>query len=254
MIPSTSAGKVWAVMLGLILGCGSLLQAQNLSEQYLLAAANQERSTRGLEPLQYEPHLLLAANKHALEMARRREISHQFPGEIGLAERAEQAGAHFSLVTENVAEASNAALIHDLWMSSAGHRANLVDPHVNAVGIAVVQSHGQLYAVEDFARTVADTSLGDQESTVAGMLSKLGLHVSAGGEDARQTCALPSGFAGTRRPWFVMRYTSADLHLLPDELTARLQTGKYHEAEVGACIAEKQGPFSSYNLAILLYP
>ncbi len=248
------ADKGWIVLLGLVFGHVFFLQAQNVSEQYLLAAANRERLARGLDPLEYDLHLVDAAGKHAFEMARRLEISHQFPGEIGLAERAGQAGAHFSLVTENVAEASNAALIHDLWMNSAGHRANLLDPHVNAVGIAVLQSHGQLYAVEDFARTVAETSLGEEESTVAEMLSRPGLQVSAGSTDARRTCALSSGFAGTRRPWFVMRYTSADLHLLPDELTARLQTGKYHQAEVGACVAEKQGPFSSYTLAVLLYP
>ncbi len=254
MVRPNSVYAVRAVVLSLLLGIASLLQAQNISEQYLFAAANQERSARGLEPLQYEQHLLFAASKHAFEMARRREISHQFPGETGLAERAGEAGAHFSLVTENVAEASNAALIHDLWMNSAGHRANLLDPQVNAVGIAVVVSRGQLYAVEDFARTVAQSSLVEQESTVVEMLSRPGLRVSAGSEVSRQTCALASGFAGTHRPWFVMRYTTADLRVLPDELTTRLQTGKYHQAEVGACVAEKQGPFSAYSLAVMLYP
>lgn len=230
------------------------MQAQSVSEQYLLVAAQQERTARNLPPLVSEQHLLLAARHHAYEMARRQEISHQFAGESGLAERAGEAGAHFSLVTENVAEASNSALIHDLWMNSAGHRANLLDPHVNAVGIAVVQSHGQLYAVEDFAQTVTQISLDEQESTVGQLLTKSGLRASTGSEDARQTCNQASGFVGKRRPWFVMRYTSSDLHRLPAELTARLQTGKYREAEVGACVAEKQGPFSSYCLAILLFP
>ena len=238
----------------MLFGIWAQASAQTISEQYLFAAANKDRSVRSLAPLQYDEHLILAARRHASEMARRREISHQFSGEAGLAERAGEAGAHFSLVTENVAEASNSALIHDLWMNSAGHRANLLDPHVNAVGIAVVQSHGQLYAVEDFAQTVAQVSLDQQESTVAEMLAKSGLRVSTGSEDARQTCTLANGFAGTHRPWFVMRYTSSNLQLLPEELIARLQTGKYRQAEVGACVAEKQIPFSSYTLAVLLFP
>ena len=228
--------------------------AQTVSEQYLLAAANQDRAAHGLALLRYDEHLLLAARRHAYEMARRREISHQFPGEADLAQRAGEAGTHFSLVTENVAEAPNSALIHELWMNSAGHRANLLDPHVTAVGIAVVQSHGQLYAVEDFAKTIAQISLERQESSVAAILAQTGLRVSTGGEDARETCHLPTGFVGARRPWFVMRYTSSDLDRLPQELTARLQTGKYREAEVGACVAEKQVPFSSYSLAVLLFP
>ena len=254
MLQPSSLGVMLAVILATVAGNLLPTQAQNVSEQYLLAAAQQERAARGLPLLQSEQHLSLAARRHAYEMARRQEISHQFAGEAGLAERAGEAGAHFSLVTENVAQASNSALIHDLWMNSAGHRANLLDPHVNAVGIAVVQSHGQLYAVEDFAQTVAQLSLEEQESAVAEMLAKSGLRTSAGSEDARQTCNQASGFAGTRRPWFVMRYTSSDLHRLPEELTARLQTGKYREAEVGACAVDKQVPFSSYCLAILLFP
>lgn len=232
-----------------------LLQAhtQNISEQYLLAAANQDRAARGLPTLETDPHLYTAARIHASEMARRGEISHQFPGEAGLAERAGQAGAHFSLVTENVAEASNSALIHELWMKSAGHRANLLDPLVNTVGIAVLESHGQLYAVEDFTQAVAPLALIEQESIVAEALTRSGLRVSTGSPDARQTCTLASGFAGAHQPWFIMRYTSPDLRRLPEELLARLRTGKYHQAEVGACRAD-QAPFSAYSLAVLLFP
>jgi len=165
-----------------------------------------------------------------------------------------EAGAHFSLVTENVAEAPNSALIHDLWMNSAGHRANLLDPAVDSVGISVVRDGGEYFAVEDFARTVARLSLDQQESTVAELLAKTGLAPMTGSADARQTCTMSTGYAGTRQPWFVMRWTSADIHLLPEELTTRLATGKYHRAVVGACATNKQGPFSSYNIAVLLYP
>ena len=254
MIQQCRLGVLFNLILATVAGGVLPMRAQSVSEQYLFAAAQQERAARGLPLLESEQSLSTAARRHAFEMARRQEISHQFTGEAGLAERAAEAGAHFSLVTENVAEASNSALIHDLWMNSAGHRANLLDPHVNAVGIAVVQSHGQLYAVEDFAETVTQLSLEEQESTVAKMLARSGLRISTGSESARQTCNQVSGFAGTRRPWFLMRYTSSDLHRLPDELITRLETGKYREAEVGACTANKQGPFSSFDLAILLFP
>ena len=226
--------------------------AQTVSEQYLLAAANADRAEHGIGPVRLEPHLALAARGHAYEMAKRRTISHQFAGEADLATRAGDAGAHFSLITENVAEASNSALIHDLWMHSAGHRANLLDPAVNAVGIAVVQVRGQLYAVEDFGRTVASLSLSEQEATVGRMLAGMGLAVEPGGA-ARQTCTMDTGYAGERQPWFVMRYTSSDIERLPAELTERVDTGKYREAAVGACVTGKQGGFTSFNLAVLLY-
>ena len=228
--------------------------AQNLSEQYLLAAANQDRAAHGIVPLRLDANLGVAARQHALEMVRHGTISHQFAGEADLATRAGAAGARFSLVTENVAEAGNSALIHDLWMHSPGHRANLLDAKVDSIGIAVIQDGGQLYAVEDFARTVASVSLDQQESTVAGLIEATGVSVAPTTPAARQTCAMTTGYAGGRQPWFVMRYTSADLGHLPEELTSRLQTGKYHEAEIGACVTGKQASFTSYSLAVLLYP
>ena len=249
------AGALTGALLVLSMAAaGSRSLAQNLSEQYLLAAANQDRAARGLPALGTNDQLTRAARQHAEEMARHRSISHQFSGEPELAARARQSGAHFSLVTENVAEASNSALIHELWMQSAGHRANLLDPAVNEVGIAVIQDRGQLYAVEDFAKTVERLSLEQEETTVANLLARAGLAVTPGAEAARATCSLSTGYAGQRQPWFVMRYTSSDLHRLPEQLTTRLSSGRYREAQVGACEPGKSGPFTSYSLAVMLFP
>lgn len=243
----------------MVAAAGALrLPAQNpaptIAERFLLAAANQDRAARGLPVLRFNDHLALAARMHALEMAKRGTISHQFPGEQDLAARAGDAGAHFSLVTENVAQAPNSAEIHDLWMHSEGHRANLLDPHVDSVGIAVIQSRGEFYAVEDFAHTVQRLSLAEQEAAVSDMLARSGLQVDGATEEARQTCQLASGFVGNRRPWFVMRYTSSDLDRLPDQLSSRIASRRYREAAVGACIPEHQTPFTSYSLAVLLFP
>ena len=240
------------IALALLAGGAAGSAAQNISEQYLLAAANEDRAAHGIGPLHLDAGLGTAARQHNLEMVRHGNISHQFAGEADLAERAGQAGAHFSLVTENVAEAQNSAQIHDLWMHSPGHRANLLDEKVDAIGISVIQDRGQLYAVEDFARTVEQMPLAQQERTVGALIGATGIIVGPTTPAARQTCAMETGYAGGRQPWFVMRYTSADLKRLPDELTSRLATGKYHQAEVGAC-KTAQGPFTSYSLAVLLY-
>ena len=39
-------------------------------------------------------------------------------------------------------------------MNSPGHRANLLSPDVDRVGVAVVASRGVLFAVADYARAV----------------------------------------------------------------------------------------------------
>ena len=225
-----------------------------VAEQYLLAAANEARSNQGLPPVHLDPVLTEASAAHAREMADHADISHQFNGEAGLADRGANAGAHFSLISENVGEAPSSVIIHDLWMNSPGHRANLLDPNVDSIGIAVVVRDNQLYAVEDFASTVRSLTLNQQEHAVAGVLSKTGLKVAETTDDARQTCTMSTGYAGSRQPWFIMRYTAASLNEIPNQLKARLSSGKYHQAVVGACSTTRKTPFTAYNIAVLLYP
>jgi uncharacterized protein YkwD len=249
--------------LALALSISARLHAQSVfasennltvAEQYLLAAANEARANQGLSPLHLDPVLTEASAAHAREMANHANISHQFNDEPDLAERGASAGAHFSLISENVGEAPSSVIIHDLWMHSPGHRANLLDPNVDAIGIAVISRDNQLYAVEDFASTVQTLTLNQQEHTVASVLAKSGLKVAETTEDARQTCTMDTGYAGHRQPWFIMRYTAASLNEIPSQLKSRLTSGKYHQAIVGACPTTRKTPFTAYNIAVLLYP
>jgi len=229
-----------------------------IAEQYLLSAANQERSARNLPLLHRDSNLARAAAQHAQVMAEHKSISHQFPGEPELTSRGASMGVPFSVISENVAEAPSAVQIHDMWMHSEGHRANLLDPVVDAVGIRVIARAGELYAVEDFAKIVATASLQQQESAISALITQPSRIALASGPDdisaARQTCAMSSGFSGTRKPWFVMRFTTSSLTQLPAELKTRLASGRYHQAAVGACSANSTSPFTSYNIAVLLYP
>lgn len=233
--------------------------AANVAEQYLLVAANQERAARGLPQLRNDPVLAQAARFHALQMAAHNAISHQFPGEPELSERGAKVGAHFSLITENVAEAPDSSMFHQMWMHSKGHRANLLDPNVNVVGIAVVTRGGQFYAVEDFASTVKSINFNEQEQTVARLLSQSGLSVgptsrTASLADARRTCSMDTGYVGQHKPWFIMRYTASRLDQLPSQLESRISSGRYRQAVVAACADNNTGSFTAYNIAVLLYP
>jgi hypothetical protein len=51
-----------------------------------------------------------------------------------------------------------------------------------------------------------------------------------------------------------VRYTAASLDQIPNQLKGRLSSGKYHQAVVGACTADRKSPFTAYNIAVLLYP
>ncbi|RXH56536.1 Transporter [Granulicella sibirica] len=223
------------------------------AEAFLFQQANRERADRGLSELSWDDSLARAASAHASEMAAHQTISHQFAGEPELSARGASAGAKFALISENVAEAPDAGTIHHAWMNSPGHRENLLDARVDAVGISVVSRAGQLYAVEDFAHTTQLLSFDAQEVSVGRLLDEHGLVILPGRADARSACAIESGYEGRNQPLFIMRYTTDNLDLLPDRLTKEIGSGRYREAIVGACSGDGTSPFTAYRLAVLLY-
>jgi uncharacterized protein YkwD len=177
-------------------------QDVKVGEKLLYVLANQERVQRGLQPLQWDQKLAAAALNHAQWMARRADISHQFSGEPDLTARANQAGAHFSAIAENVAIVSEIQSAHTEWMQSPGHRANLLDPKLNAVGIAFEMRDGRFYVVQDFSLSTASLSLAEQEQHVAKLIRNGGVTVSNAEQSvqaARRTCALSNGSAGPTR-------------------------------------------------------
>src|SRR6202167_6041477 len=102
-----------------------------------MAVGKEGRGQSGARALQWDEGLAAAARRHCLRMAAEGPISHRYGGEDDLSERAGHAGAHFSLIEENVAIGPTPAAIHDEWMHSPGHRANLLNPEVDRVGLAV---------------------------------------------------------------------------------------------------------------------
>ena len=254
MGPFTAA----TLLLASLLGCATM-RAQNaptsVAEQYLFNAANQERFQRGLRPLRWDGALYRAAQDHAREMAQRETISHQFAGENSLEVRGHYEGARFSLIAENVAMAPSVLQVHTAWMNSPGHRANLLDPRVDSVGISVLRRGNELSAVQDFDRGVAALSLTDQERIVGGLVAGVAqVDLLPTSDAARETCQMESGYAGERKPWFVVRFTAGDLSQLPQTLKEHLASGRYHQAEVGACAARDAKNFTAFQIAVLLYP
>jgi hypothetical protein len=221
-------------------------------EALLLEAANRDRASAGLEPLQWDLLLANAARQHALMMARASTLSHQLPGELPLQQRATQSGARFRVIAENVAEGPNPYGMHAQWMNSPPHRANLLANDLNAVGIAVVQSGNMFFAVEDFSQAIPVLSLDAQEMRVGSQLSTRGLHLVNATQEARKTCEMDRGWAG-QRPGSVIRYETSDLARLPGEIEQKVQSGKFRNAAVGACDAGSSAGFTRFRIAVLLY-
>jgi hypothetical protein len=229
-----------------------MLRAQtSTADTTLLDAANHDRAAAGLQPLKWDNALADAAHQHALRMARANTLSHQLPGEPTMQDRAHQAGARFSMIAENVAQGPSVSGLHTQWMNSPPHRENLLDPHLNAVGISVVQSGNIYFAVEDFSVAVLSLSLEEQEQQILSQLSQLGLHATATA-DARKTCVSDRAVPA-QKPVTVVHYETADLSNLPDEVVQKVDNGKYHSASVGACEPSGSGTFTRYRIAIHLF-
>ena len=223
----------------------------------IVLLANQARAAAGAGPLKWDAALAAAARRHCLRMVAEGPISHQYADEPELSERAAQAGAHFSLIEENVAIAPDPASIHNAWMRSAGHRANLLNPQVDRVGVAVVAGRHGLYAVADYERAVPVLTQAQVETTVTGMVEASGIAILRDATLARTACATDNGLplaASGARPQFIMRWQDADLTQLPEALADSLVSGKFHQASVGSCPTQGQeGSFTAYRVAVLLY-
>jgi uncharacterized protein YkwD len=146
--PLAAFGMTW-------LFCASLSFAQSgpsAAEKELFVGLNKARMAQGLPTLKWSDTLASAARTHAGVMAQHGAAEHTFPGEPGMASRATRAGVHFSSLSEDVDQGPTAAEIHAEFMGSANHRANILDPDVDTVGVGVVERNGKLFAVEDFCK------------------------------------------------------------------------------------------------------
>jgi hypothetical protein len=220
----------------------------------IVLLANQARAQAGAGPLQWDAALATAARQHCLRMVADGSISHQYAGEPDVSARAAQAGAHFSLIEENVAVAPTPAAIHDAWMHSPGHRTNLLNPQVDHVGVAVVAGRHGLYAVADYERAVPMLTQTQEETTIASLVKASGVAIRPDATLARAACAAEGELPrSTSRP-FVMYWEDAQLTQLPRDLVGALASGKYHQASVGSCPPQGQeGAFTAYRIAVLLY-
>src|ERR1700735_1355886 len=203
-------------------------------EGQLFNSLNRERSALGLPVLQWDDALASAARQHA-----------------GLLARLSDAGAHCSVIAENVAVGPDPAVIHNMWMHSPGHRANILSPDLSAVGIAVAQGSSGLFAVQDFSHTVLSSNLDQQEHQVISQLAARGLQASVS-DDARASCAGNRKLAPNTAATLV-RYETPNLDKLPDVLDQQLQTHRFRAATVAACSASSAPGFSRFRVAVLLF-
>jgi uncharacterized protein YkwD len=126
------------------------------TESQIFELINGERRRQGLPALVYNPLLDRMAKIQAQNMAHFQKMAHVLPDASlpALADRARYTGYPYSRLAENIALGyPDASAVVDGWMSSKGHRANILNRDVLETGIGVARSSaGGLYYCEVFGR------------------------------------------------------------------------------------------------------
>ena len=228
----------------------------------ILNLMNQARVQAGLSPLAIDEALNRAAQAHILAMLRRGALSHQLDGESSLADRFVQNGVRFSRAAENIALDSSPEHAHQSLMASEDHRRNLLDPALNAVGIAVVWERCQVYVVQDFARQVPKYEAGQAEEVIAQKVASLRTQTHlpqlrlVKDAVAEQTCTGGNGALNrTGSPGrYVVSYSNAEPESIPASAASLIGNGRVKDISIGACYARtEKNPNGAYFVTMMFY-
>ncbi|GGH36852.1 Hemolysin-type calcium-binding repeat-containing protein [Cribrihabitans marinus] len=179
-----------------------MTQADSLERQ-MLDLINAERAARGLDPLQLELRLNDAAETHSEWMLAQDVFSHTGAGGSSAGGRMQQAGFDFSGSwgwAENIALQSERGApgladdvidLHNSLMNSPGHRANILNPDMEVIGIGIEQGNFRgfdaVVVTQNFGRTSAplqiDSGAGSAGSPGGGNSPSAPTNTATGGAD-----------------------------------------------------------------------
>ncbi|MDT0441108.1 CAP domain-containing protein [Streptomyces johnsoniae] len=116
----------------------------------VLSLVNDERSRAGCAPLTLDPALNALAAGHSEDMAERGYFDHTDPDGRTPWDRAAEAGVD-NLGGENIARGQqDAQAVMDSWMSSEGHRANILNCDFTTLGLGVHFAGGGPWWTQNF--------------------------------------------------------------------------------------------------------
>ncbi len=147
------------------------LQFEAPAEQQLVELINQERTRRGLPPVQVDPRLTETSRQHAAQMAQHHTFSHQVSGEPPLGTRYSECNLRTSINGETIAMGADVPSTHRRLMDDPAHRDIILNPNFNAVGVGVLSVGGSLYVTEDFAQLQQNYSNDDAANAVQEAIS-----------------------------------------------------------------------------------
>ena len=117
-------------------------------EAHFVAKLNGLRASRGLRQLGVNGGLTNMARNWSATMASRGTIWHN-------PNMAAQAPGNWARLGENVGKGGSVDSLHNAFVASPGHYANMVNAAYDSVGVGVVHSGGTIYVTVNFMATAA---------------------------------------------------------------------------------------------------
>tara|TARA_R110002072_G_scaffold60051_76_gene152827 strand:+ start:640 stop:1143 length:504 start_codon:yes stop_codon:yes gene_type:complete len=140
-----------AFLVALIFAAAQPASADQVTEQErgriverVLKHVNLQRAMNGAGQLTLNARLADAAQKHAEDMSRRDFVDHRSPDGRGLQDRIAAAGYPWRVIAENLAAGlSSPERTVESWMTSPGHRDNMLDRDYLDAGIGYAVPSGE---------------------------------------------------------------------------------------------------------------
>lgn len=243
------------------------------SEAKLLSLLNQDRAREGLPKLEWNYQLAEAARAHTELLANHQALSHRFSEEAALGDRIGTTGLRFDVAAENVAAGSSVEDIHKGLMDSPQHRANILSPKYNSIGIAIIPRgiaiiprDDELWVTEDFANALPTFSEGQFRDAVIAEFNKkrtasgLGrvvanvnahLHDLACSDDNNAQQML-QGLPGATT---LVVFTSSTPEKLSPSMEKEAADRSVRRLDIGVCFKPgKEHGYGSFRILAALYP
>lgn len=140
---------------------GITAEVSRLSISGILTETNEERTSRQLPKLRLNAQLNKAAEFKLQDMFTNQYFQHVSPSGVNVSDLIRKAGYEYIVVGENLALGNFGGDMQVVlaWMNSPGHKANILDPRFQEIGIAVgkglYNGKEQWIAVQQFAKPLS---------------------------------------------------------------------------------------------------
>ena len=127
----------------------SITTSEEAMADRVIELVNQERTSRGLQPLLKHDGLMVAAAARARELSQR--YSHTRPNGSECFTILWHLGIDYGYAGENIAMGQRTPeIVMNDWMNSSGHRANILSENFDCIGVGYTMVDGHPYWVQLF--------------------------------------------------------------------------------------------------------